>query len=261
MDPSISLPPGGIDLSGEPAAPPQANAPWARSSSRPRSSRSLISALILYSLFSNGWEFFTRRRVVPRLRQRRAGTPGRTGSSITTLLVGSLIVTGIAMLVAAPLGLGAAIYLSEYARPRVRSIAQADHRGAGRHPVGGASACSPSTGSPPSWSAPSSARTTTRGSMLAAGIGVGHPRHPAGGLGVGGRHAGRAQLPAPGVGRPRRPPHGHHRAGRVARGGVGHRRRLHPRRLPGHRRDDGRLHRRRRRRLGPTSRPTRSTAR
>jgi phosphate transport system permease protein len=39
---------------------------------------------------------------------------------IRTLIVGSLWVTVIAMLVAVPVGLGAAIYLSEYARPRVR---------------------------------------------------------------------------------------------------------------------------------------------
>lgn len=41
---------------------------------------------------------------------------------IKTLLVGSLIVTLVAMLVATPLGLGAAIYLSEYADRRVRRI-------------------------------------------------------------------------------------------------------------------------------------------
>ncbi|MEM9651381.1 MAG: PstC family ABC transporter permease, partial [Actinomycetota bacterium] len=41
---------------------------------------------------------------------------------IKTLLVGSLIVTLIAMLVAGPLGLGAAVYLSEYADRRVRKI-------------------------------------------------------------------------------------------------------------------------------------------
>ncbi len=41
---------------------------------------------------------------------------------IKTLLVGSLIVTVIAMAVATPLGLGAAVYLSEYADSRVRKI-------------------------------------------------------------------------------------------------------------------------------------------
>jgi phosphate transport system permease protein len=39
---------------------------------------------------------------------------------VRPLIVGTLLTTAIAMVVAAPLGLGAAIYLSEYARPRVR---------------------------------------------------------------------------------------------------------------------------------------------
>lgn len=41
---------------------------------------------------------------------------------LKTLVVGSLIVTGIAMLVAGPVGLGAAIYLSEYATSGVRKV-------------------------------------------------------------------------------------------------------------------------------------------
>lgn len=41
---------------------------------------------------------------------------------IRTLIVGSLWVTVIAMLVAGPIGLGSAIYLSEYARPGVRKV-------------------------------------------------------------------------------------------------------------------------------------------
>jgi phosphate transport system permease protein len=39
---------------------------------------------------------------------------------VVPLITGTLLITGIAMLVAAPLGLGAAIYLAEYATPRVR---------------------------------------------------------------------------------------------------------------------------------------------
>jgi phosphate transport system permease protein len=39
---------------------------------------------------------------------------------VRPLIVGTFLITAIALLVAAPLGLGAAIYLSEYARPRVR---------------------------------------------------------------------------------------------------------------------------------------------
>jgi phosphate transport system permease protein len=39
---------------------------------------------------------------------------------VRPLVVGTFLITGIALLVAAPLGLGAAIFLSEYARTRVR---------------------------------------------------------------------------------------------------------------------------------------------
>jgi phosphate transport system permease protein len=42
--------------------------------------------------------------------------------SLSTIVSATLLVTGIAMIVATPLGLGAAIYLSEYAQPRVRSV-------------------------------------------------------------------------------------------------------------------------------------------
>jgi len=44
--------------------------------------------------------------------------PGSFG--VLPLVSGTFLITGIAMLVAAPLGLGAAIYLSEYAHPRTR---------------------------------------------------------------------------------------------------------------------------------------------
>src|SRR5688572_4497627 len=39
---------------------------------------------------------------------------------VLPLVGGTLLVTGIALVVAVPLGLGSAIYLSEYARPRLR---------------------------------------------------------------------------------------------------------------------------------------------
>jgi phosphate transport system permease protein len=55
-------------------------------------------------LFSDGW--FPRQGVY----------------DLRTILVGSLWVTVIAMLVAVPIGLGSAVYLSEYARPRVRRV-------------------------------------------------------------------------------------------------------------------------------------------
>jgi phosphate transport system permease protein len=46
--------------------------------------------------------------------------PRRDDFDIMTLLAGSLIISLIAMVVAVPLGLGAALYLSEYATPRSR---------------------------------------------------------------------------------------------------------------------------------------------
>ncbi len=46
--------------------------------------------------------------------------PRRGMFDITTLLIGTLLVTAIAMLIAGPVGLLSAIYLAEYASPRVR---------------------------------------------------------------------------------------------------------------------------------------------
>ena len=46
--------------------------------------------------------------------------PRRGFYDLRTILAGTLIISVIALLVAAPLGVGAAIYLAEYARPRVR---------------------------------------------------------------------------------------------------------------------------------------------
>jgi phosphate transport system permease protein len=48
--------------------------------------------------------------------------PRRGEFDILTLLSGTLMIAGIAILVAAPLGLGAALYLSEFANPRTRRI-------------------------------------------------------------------------------------------------------------------------------------------
>lgn len=46
--------------------------------------------------------------------------PRQRQFDLVSLFLGSFVVTAIAMLVATPLGLGAAVYLSEYARPRAR---------------------------------------------------------------------------------------------------------------------------------------------
>lgn len=80
----------------------------------------LVSALIVYSLATKAWQFLDEVEL-----DRLTGIgwfPRRNQFDVGTLLVGSLLVTAVAMAVAAPLGLGAAIYLSEYASPRVRRI-------------------------------------------------------------------------------------------------------------------------------------------
>jgi phosphate transport system permease protein len=61
-----------------------------------------LSKVELSTLWSDGW--FPRRNLF----------------DIKTIFVGTLMVSVIAMFVAAPLGLGAALYLSEYAKPRAR---------------------------------------------------------------------------------------------------------------------------------------------
>jgi phosphate transport system permease protein len=63
-----------------------------------------ITGVDLGALWSNGWY------------------PRRSLFDIRTVVVGTLLIAGIAMLVATPLGLGAAVYLSEYARPRIRRL-------------------------------------------------------------------------------------------------------------------------------------------
>jgi phosphate transport system permease protein len=80
----------------------------------------VISALIVLSLVGRAIEFL---RLIPLSSLWESGWFPRRGLfDIKTLFVGTLLVTGIAMVVAAPMGLGAAIYLSEYARPRTRRI-------------------------------------------------------------------------------------------------------------------------------------------
>ena len=52
------------------------------------------------------------------------------------LIIGTLLVSLVAILIALPLGLGVAIYLSELAGERMREHPEAGHRAAGRHSVG-----------------------------------------------------------------------------------------------------------------------------
>lgn len=78
----------------------------------------VISLLIILSLAGQAWTFIS--QVDPFLLIERGWFPRRDLYSIHTIVAGTLTVAGIGMLVAAPLGLGAAIYLSEYASSRVR---------------------------------------------------------------------------------------------------------------------------------------------
>jgi phosphate transport system permease protein len=63
-----------------------------------------LASIQLPQLFSDGW------------------FPRRGMFSVPTVLAGTLIITVVAILVAAPVGLASAIFLSEYASPRVRTI-------------------------------------------------------------------------------------------------------------------------------------------
>ena len=59
--------------------------------------------------------------------------PRQSRFDIKTIVAGTMLISIVAMLVAAPLGLGAAIYLSEYANPRVRRTLEAHPRDPRQH--------------------------------------------------------------------------------------------------------------------------------
>lgn len=80
----------------------------------------VISAMIVFSLLREAWVFITQVEWASVWGDSWAPRFGRY--DLKTLVVGSLLVTVIAMAVSGPLGLGAAIYLSEYASTRVRKF-------------------------------------------------------------------------------------------------------------------------------------------
>jgi phosphate transport system permease protein len=80
----------------------------------------LISALIVGSLAKEAWTFAS--QVEWATLWTDGWFPRRGLYDVKTIFVGSALVAGVAMLTAVPLGLGAAIYLSEYARPGVRKV-------------------------------------------------------------------------------------------------------------------------------------------
>jgi len=80
----------------------------------------VISGLIVFSLVREAWTFVS--EVVWASLWTSGWFPRRGLYDLLTLFIGTLTVTAIAMVVAGPVGMGAAIYLSEYARPRARRV-------------------------------------------------------------------------------------------------------------------------------------------
>jgi len=80
----------------------------------------VITALIILAIAGEAWNFISRVDLPALL----AGGwfPRRGMFDIPTIVAGTLVVAGIGMLVAVPLGLGAAIYLAEYASRRTRAL-------------------------------------------------------------------------------------------------------------------------------------------
>jgi len=82
----------------------------------------VVSALIVVSLVRESWTFVTEVDWGEQVFGSIGWFPRRDIYSISTLVVGSLLVTVVGMALAVPVGLAAAIYLSEYASKRVRRI-------------------------------------------------------------------------------------------------------------------------------------------
>lgn len=80
----------------------------------------VISSLIVLSLARETFTFIT--KVDLSALWSEGWFPRRGLYDIKTIFVGSVLVTLIGMMVAAPLGMGAAVYLSEYAKPKVRRL-------------------------------------------------------------------------------------------------------------------------------------------
>lgn len=80
----------------------------------------VISALIVFSLVGEAWTFVS--KVEWASLWADGWFPRRGLYDIKTIVIGSLLVTAVAIAVALPLGLGTAVYLSEYARPGVRRV-------------------------------------------------------------------------------------------------------------------------------------------
>ncbi|MEY2442009.1 MAG: phosphate transport system permease protein [bacterium] len=75
---------------------------------------SLLSETIAFFGEVGVWDFFSGTEWSPLFSDPQFG--------VLPLITGTLLVTGLALIVAIPLGLGTAIYLAEYAKPRTRRI-------------------------------------------------------------------------------------------------------------------------------------------
>jgi phosphate transport system permease protein len=82
----------------------------------------LVSLLILFVLVRGAIDFLSLIDWDFSLLTDTGWFPRRDRFDVRTIVVGSVVMGLVAMLVAVPLGLGTAIYLSEYAPPRVRRI-------------------------------------------------------------------------------------------------------------------------------------------
>ncbi len=88
----------------------------------------LISALIVWTLFTEAWKFLSDLIDTAGIGALIDGGkapgwyPRNSRFDLPTIVLGTLIVSGVSIAVAAPLGLGAAVFLSEYASPRLRKL-------------------------------------------------------------------------------------------------------------------------------------------
>ncbi len=80
----------------------------------------VVSALIVFSLVREALAFLTSVELGSLWTD--GWFPRRGQFDVKTLVVGSLVVAAIAMVIAVPVGLASAVYLSEYASPRARRI-------------------------------------------------------------------------------------------------------------------------------------------
>jgi phosphate transport system permease protein len=82
----------------------------------------VISALILFTLFRGTFDFFSKIDWDFSKLKDTGWFPRRSRYDLSTIIVGSIVIGLISLIVAVPFGLGVAVYLSEYASRRVRTV-------------------------------------------------------------------------------------------------------------------------------------------